>query len=89
MVTSRMDVTIDYPDGIPTFWDFLCGKVRRVVVRARTIQIPRELLGGNYAEDGALRAAYSTWVAELWQEKDAQLEALHAERAAAPNTAAK
>jgi 1-acyl-sn-glycerol-3-phosphate acyltransferase len=86
---SILDVTIDYPDGIPTFWDFLCGKVRRIVVRARTIQIPRELLGGKYAEDGALRAAYSTWIAELWQEKDAQLEALHAERAAPSPTPAK
>lgn len=77
---SILDVTIDYPDGIPTFWDFLCGRVTRVVVRARTVQVPTELLGGDYSQDATLRAAYSTWVARLWQEKDEQLAALHAAR---------
>jgi 1-acyl-sn-glycerol-3-phosphate acyltransferase len=77
---SILDVTIDYPDGIPTFWDFLCGKVTRVVVRARNVQVPPELLGGSYGQDSALRAAYGTWVAQLWQEKDEQLAALHAAR---------
>lgn len=77
---SILDVTIDYPDGIPTFLDFLCGKVGRVVVRARTIPIPPALLGGNYGEDKVLRAAYGTWVAALWQEKDEQLAALQAQR---------
>ena len=29
-----LDLCIVYPDGIPTFWHFLQGKVRRIVVRA-------------------------------------------------------
>ena len=48
---SLLDVTIVYPDGAPTFWQFLCGNVRHVVVRARQVPIPAELRGGDYARD--------------------------------------
>ena len=73
---SILDVTIYYPDGVPTFWGFLCGKVHRVVVRVRPIAVPQVLLGGDYGQDPEFRAAFSAWVAELWRAKDAQLAAL-------------
>ena len=71
-----LDVTIYYPDGIPTFWDFLCGRVRRVVVRARSVPVPAALCHGDYGQDAAFRAAFSAWVASLWQEKEATLAEL-------------
>jgi 1-acyl-sn-glycerol-3-phosphate acyltransferase len=74
---SVLDVTIYYPEGVPTFWDFLCGKVHRVVVRVRPVQVPKALLGGDYGQDPTFRAAFSDWVAELWRFKDAQLADLH------------
>ena len=84
---SIVDVTIYYPDGIPDFWDFLCGKVRRVVVRVRIVPVPAGLLGGDYAQDNAFRAAFSTWVGKLWRDKDAQLATLHAlEKARRPGS---
>ncbi len=74
---SVLDVTIYYPEGVPTFWSFLCGKVHRVVVRIRPVQVPKALLGGDYGQDPTFRAAFSDWVAELWRFKDAQLADLH------------
>jgi 1-acyl-sn-glycerol-3-phosphate acyltransferase len=76
---SVLDVTIYYPDGIPTFGDFLCGRMRRVVVRARSIEIPPELLNGNYGEDAEFRAGFSAWVAQLWRTKDTELARLKAD----------
>nr|WP_315464225.1 acyltransferase [uncultured Rhodoferax sp.] len=73
---SILDVTIYYPDGVPTFWDFLCGRLRRVVVRARTIHVPAELQGCDYGQDASFRAAFSAWVASLWQEKEHALTQL-------------
>ncbi len=73
---SLLDVTIVYPEGIPTFIDLLCGRVRRVVVRVRTVEIPSHLLRGNYGEDPAFRKAFADWVAQLWHEKDAQIQRL-------------
>lgn len=71
-----LDVTIVYPDGAPNFWDFLCGRMRRVVVRVRSLPIPAHLLDGDYAGDPAFREAFAGWVQQLWREKDAQITAL-------------
>jgi len=71
-----LDVTIVYPDGIPDFWQFLSGRVRRVVVRVQTLPIPSQLLGADYAGDAATRQAYQQWVHELWLAKDARISAL-------------
>lgn len=71
---SILDVTIVYPDGVPSFWDFLCGKTSRIVVRVQSRDIPQHLLGGNYSEDAEFRAAFSQWVNELWAEKDQQID---------------
>ncbi|OYQ41335.1 acyltransferase [Rhodoferax sp. TH121] len=74
---SILDVTIYYPEGVPTFWGFLCGKVHRVVVRVHAIPVPPRLVGGDYGQDPKFRADFSAWVAELWRAKDSQLAALH------------
>jgi 1-acyl-sn-glycerol-3-phosphate acyltransferase len=71
-----LDVTIVYPDGAPSFTDFLQGKVRRIVVRVRRLPIPQHLMTGDYAQDPAFREAFSQWVQQLWREKDAQIAAL-------------
>ncbi|MSR08581.1 MAG: acyltransferase [Gammaproteobacteria bacterium] len=73
---ALLDVTICYPDGAPTFWQFLQGRMRRVIVRARLLPIPRHLINADYAADPAVRAAFQAWVQQLWQEKDAQMTEL-------------
>jgi 1-acyl-sn-glycerol-3-phosphate acyltransferase len=73
---SLIDVTIVYPDGAPTFMQFLCGKTRRVIVRIRRLPIPPEFCTGNYAEDPAFRGSFHRWLADLWEHKDAQIDAL-------------
>lgn len=73
---SMLDITIVYPDGIPTFKDFLCGKVKRITVRMRTIQIPKHLLHGDYEGDPAFRDSMHQWVQKLWHEKDKQMQTL-------------
>jgi len=71
-----LDLTIVYPDGIPTFWEFLCGKVKRITVRMRTIEVPQELMQGDYEGDPVFRDAMHKWVQQLWLEKDRQIQAL-------------
>ena len=73
---SMLDITIVYPDGIPEFRDFLCGKVKRIIVRVRTIEIPQQFLHGDYEGDPVFRDAMHKWVQQLWQEKDLQIESL-------------
>ena len=73
---SLIDATIVYPAGIPTFWQFLCGRVPRIAVRVRELPIPREFCAADYAGDPAFRMEFQKWLGSLWQEKDGQIEAL-------------
>jgi 1-acyl-sn-glycerol-3-phosphate acyltransferase len=73
---SLVDVTIVYPDGVPTFWQFLCGRAPRVVVRIRQLPIPDDFCTADYSADPAFRARFGQWLANLWQEKDTQIQSL-------------
>jgi 1-acyl-sn-glycerol-3-phosphate acyltransferase len=73
---SLVDATIVYPDGVPSFWDFLCGRVPRVVVRLRQLPIPAGFAAGDYAADPAFRRTFQRWLGNLWEEKDRQVEEL-------------
>jgi len=73
---SMIDATIAYPAGIPSFWDFLCGRVPQVAVRLRQLPIPPEFAAGDYAADPAFRSRFQHWLSALWAEKDSQLNEL-------------
>ncbi|KUM51669.1 acyltransferase [Rheinheimera sp. EpRS3] len=69
-----LDITIHYPKGIPSFWDYISGKVRDITVQIRVIPITPELLG-DY-NDSEYRERFQQWINQLWQHKDQQLTAL-------------
>ena len=71
---ALLDVTIVYPDGIPSFWDLLSGRLKQVVVRVHERKIPADLLGGDYEGDPAFRARMQAFVQAMWAEKDARIE---------------
>ena len=70
---SLVDVTIVYPAGVPTFWQFLCGRTPRIVLRARQLPIPAEFTDGDYDTDSELRGTFHRWLAWLWEHKDAEI----------------
>ncbi|MCH8536338.1 MAG: acyltransferase [Alkalimonas sp.] len=73
-----LDVTIHYPERIPSFWDYISGGVRAIHVQVRVLPITNELLG-DY-QDPAFRASFQQWVNALWQEKDQQLEQMKSQQ---------
>jgi len=70
---SLVDATIAYPDGIPTFWQYLCGQAPRVLLKVRQVEIPVEFCTGDYENDRALRKSFHRWLDEIWQRKDADM----------------
>lgn len=68
-----LDVTLFYPDGRPTFWDYACGRVPAVEMHLRRLRLTDDLMG-NYTDDQAFREHFQSWVNALWQDKDARLE---------------
>ena len=71
-----LDITIVYPDGVGGIWDYLSGRIRRVVVHIDQKTIPPELLGRDYNEDREFRIAFQKWVTALWEEKDERIDTL-------------
>ena len=76
---SLLDVTIVYPNGTPTFWDFLTGGLDRVIVHVEETKIPSDMLDGDYLEDPVFRERVQEWVRGLWEKKDDRIAALLAE----------
>lgn len=76
---SFLNVTIVYPDGAPGFWDFLCGRVKRIVVRMQHLPIPKQFLGADYENHEDSREAFQQWIYEIWLEKDRLIGELLAE----------
>ena len=68
-----LDVTIVYPDGITNFWALLCGKIREIKVRVRSLPVSTELLG-DYTSDGHYRAGLQFWLNNIWAEKNRDIE---------------
>jgi 1-acyl-sn-glycerol-3-phosphate acyltransferase len=75
---SLLDVTIVYPQGPQGFWDFLCGRMRRVIVEVKQLRIPHELFTGDYENDPAFRQRFQDWIAQLWSAKDRRIGELSA-----------
>jgi 1-acyl-sn-glycerol-3-phosphate acyltransferase len=67
-----VDVTIEYPDGIPTFWAFMKGECRnvRMLIQCRTV--PATIT--EMTALAAIRRALNPWVESFWEEKDARLQ---------------
>jgi 1-acyl-sn-glycerol-3-phosphate acyltransferase len=76
---SLLNVTIVYPDGAPGFWDFLCGRVRRIIVRMQQLPIPQHFIGADYENNAECRDAFQKWLYQVWTEKDNLIRRLLAE----------
>ncbi|TXH02811.1 MAG: acyltransferase [Nevskiaceae bacterium] len=78
-LNSLLDVSIVYPGGAVGFWDFACGRMRKVVVEVRQLQVPHEMYQGDYENDPAYRARFQQWIASLWSQKDQRIGELLAQ----------
>ncbi|HSG88595.1 MAG TPA: acyltransferase [Pseudomonadales bacterium] len=75
-LNAVVDVTLVYPGGVPSFWDFLCGRVERVIVDIALSPLDRSLTGGDYIRDDAYRLLIQEWVTRCWELKDERIDAL-------------
>jgi len=75
-LNAILDVTIVYPGGPPTFWEFACGRTDRVVVEVAERPLPPELIGADYTGDPAVRARFQEWIMEVWEEKERRMAEL-------------
>jgi 1-acyl-sn-glycerol-3-phosphate acyltransferase len=77
-----LDITIYYPQGIPSYWDFVCGRVNTVQIKVNILSV-EELLNSDafsnaYFDDPAQRVKFQKWLNQLWSEKDTLLKQMSA-----------
>jgi 1-acyl-sn-glycerol-3-phosphate acyltransferase len=72
-VHHLIDVTIVYPEGKTSLWKFICGNVKKIIVRYEVLPIT-ENLHGDYYNDPAFRHHFQQWLNQCWQKKDALIE---------------
>lgn len=70
-----VDVTIVYPHGVPTFWQFVSGQVPAVTVNVTVDDIEQSLIG-DYENDPEFKVKMQQWVNQRWQDKQALIEQL-------------
>ncbi len=78
-----LDVTVVYPDGVPTFWALVQGRCRRVQVLVQCLELPGELR--EAADSDAVRARLRPWIDALWHDKDRRLASATGREVAAAN----
>lgn len=75
VIDTILDVTICYPDGIPTYWQFMCGEVANVKIDIKSQVISQDLIG-DYQNDPSFKSSFQQWLNQLWQVKAVTLAAL-------------
>lgn len=78
-----LDMTIVYPDGVPTYGDLWKGNIKRLGVDVRHIKMPDALFmaiqNGGYENDETVKAQMFDWVEDIWQQKDQRITDMLAE----------
>ena len=75
---NYLDVTIAYP-GELSFWDFMCGRMKKVIVKVNRRVLPDWIFAGDYLNDDQYRQRFQEWVNQLWVNKDQELSDLKSE----------
>jgi 1-acyl-sn-glycerol-3-phosphate acyltransferase len=69
-IKKVLDFTIKYDSNDRTFWDFLCGRMSKVKIQVKIIDVPESLIQKNYAEDEKFREELKEWLYCIWEEKN-------------------
>ena len=82
-IDGLLDMTIVYPDGVPTYSDLWKGNIKRLGVDVRYLDIPAELFAGikrgGYENDEQVKAQMFAWIEQVWRDKDQRISAMLAD----------
>lgn len=74
-INKVVNVTIVYPEGADTFWGFVSGRVRHIILDVEVLPVTDEIIG-DYFNDVEFREGFCLWVNRLWEEKDRKIQAI-------------
>ncbi|MBB1439029.1 acyltransferase [Shewanella sp. SG41-4] len=72
-INKLVNVTIYYPDTVPTYWHYICGGLSEVRVDIKITDIPQRMRG-DYLKDREFKIEFQEQLNQLWLDKDLQLQ---------------
>ena len=75
IIKKIINVTIVYPDKTNTFWSFISGQVKHIIIDVEIIPVTKNLTGDHF-NDIEFRNNFHIWLNELWKNKDKKIEDL-------------
>ena len=91
-IDGILDMTIVYPDGVPSYGDLWKGNIKRLGVDLRYIDMPDALFEsikqGGYENDEDTKAQMFDWVEQVWHQKDERISTMLADFETNPKTQA-
>lgn len=89
-IDGILDMTIVYPDGVPSYGDLWKGNIKRLGVDLRYIDIPDALFEsikqGGYENNEDTKAQMFDWVEQVWRQKDERISTMLADFETNPKT---
>ncbi len=82
-IDGILDMTIVYPNGIPSYGDLWLGKVDRLAVDIEQLSMPTALFdaikAGQYYSDDTIKAQFYNYLDGVWQNKDDKITRMMAQ----------
>lgn len=77
-IDGILDMTIVYPDGVAEYSELWQGKIRRLGVDIRHIDMDKalfdDIIAGKYDTDETTKQALYAWIDKAWQAKDIRIQ---------------
>ncbi|WP_425314008.1 acyltransferase [Shewanella dokdonensis] len=77
-INKMLDITIYYPQHIPTFWDYISGHLPEVYVHLELQEITADMRG-DYMNDREFKQHFQERLNQIWHHKDQVLDRLQAQ----------
>ncbi|MEA2239936.1 MAG: hypothetical protein QOC81_4660 [Thermoanaerobaculia bacterium] len=72
---AMYDLTLAYPpDGEVTMWQFVSGRVPKIIIHARRVDPPPQFFDSSVTIPGPAREELRAWMDDLWKKKDEELD---------------
>lgn len=75
LFSNILDITIAYPNSKHPMMDMLSGRMTRIVIDVRTLQISNELIG-DYFGNQQFQESFQGWINKLWLDKNERMKDL-------------
>jgi 1-acyl-sn-glycerol-3-phosphate acyltransferase len=73
LFSNILDITIAYPNSRHPMMDMLCGRMTRIVIEVKTLEVTDNLIG-DYFENPSFKESFQRWINQLWLDKNERMK---------------